>query len=243
MDEPTGYRAFGIGPEHIPELIRLLQDQELRDLDGVPEDEDVPSWYAHIHAWRALGELRAEAAIEPLLRLIDGQKSDEDWSDWVTEEVPDILGKIGPPALSGVSARLEQSRREKYLGWSLTRALASIAENNPETRTDVLNRLVAVLQLAAENEPSVNGGIICELVELEATNTWDDIEKAFATGNVDESIVGDAPTVKWELGLGPMPPPPFLPKHSTSSSPTSKARAKKRAQKKKAQKRNKKRRK
>src|SRR5688572_25668566 len=87
------YTAFGIGADHIPELIRLVQDQEL-----VQMEDSAPEVYAQVHAWRTLGQLRAEAAIQPLLALLAEQEFD-DRDDWVSEEMPRVLGMIGPAAL------------------------------------------------------------------------------------------------------------------------------------------------
>lgn len=43
--ENADYSKFGIGPEHVPELIRLMLDQELAWADS-----DSPVVYARIHA-------------------------------------------------------------------------------------------------------------------------------------------------------------------------------------------------
>ena len=47
--------------EHIPELIRMATDKKLRFSDA--EDE---SYAGPVHAWRALGQLRAQEAAQPL---------------------------------------------------------------------------------------------------------------------------------------------------------------------------------
>ncbi|HEU5369606.1 MAG TPA: hypothetical protein VFU69_14125, partial [Ktedonobacterales bacterium] len=62
------YRELGLGPEHINDLILLATDHELR---WGEEDDDAPEVWAPVHAWRALGQLRAEAAIEPLMAWFD----------------------------------------------------------------------------------------------------------------------------------------------------------------------------
>src|SRR5207247_2747483 len=74
------YLELGIGREHIPDLIRMATDEELRWADS----ESLEVW-APIHAWRTLGALHAEAAIEPLLSLL--KEIDENDDDWVQEEL------------------------------------------------------------------------------------------------------------------------------------------------------------
>ncbi len=55
---------FGIDPEHISELIRMVTDDYL-----VSDDANEFELAATLHAIRSLAEIHAEAAIEPLLSL------------------------------------------------------------------------------------------------------------------------------------------------------------------------------
>jgi hypothetical protein len=192
------YPPYELGPEHIRELIRLLHDEEL----ATSQD---PEWYSQMHAWRALGQLRAEAAIEPLLDLLAGQDG-EDWSDWVTEEVPNVLGMIGPVAIAPTVARLEKRGSQEWPPIYFARTLTEIAKRHPETRDEVVRQLCRVLQTPVMNDPGVNGSVIGNLLDLKATEAWPVVEKAFESDNVDLMVAGDAAEVKYELGLGPKPP-------------------------------------
>jgi len=60
-DKWPDYQELGIGPEHIPDLIQMATDEELNEADV--ESREV---WAPTHAWRALGQLRAVEAVEPL---------------------------------------------------------------------------------------------------------------------------------------------------------------------------------
>jgi hypothetical protein len=194
------YPTYQLGPEHIPELMRLLQDEETARAEE-------PDCYAQVHAWRALAELRATAAIEPLVALLAAQSDDEKhWDDWITEEVPIVLGMIGPAALDPTTARLEARGRQEWPSVYFARALTEIAERYPETRGEVVERLVRVLETAVDNDYGVNGSVIGMLMDLKDVEAWPAIERAFGTDNVDEFIVGDAAEVKWRMGLGPEPP-------------------------------------
>lgn len=234
------YSAYGLGPEHIPELIRLLRDEDLAWADS-----DQPSVYAQVHAWRALAALRAEAAIEPMLDLLAEQDHDDDgdWNDWVTEEIPVALGVIGPAAFPGAADRLQKSGTSHWPTVYFARALAEIGIRFPEMRADAIDQLCRVLDRAAENDAGLNGLVIGDLLDLKAVEAWPAIERAFATDNVEEWIAGDAAEVKWELGLGPQPPrerPPLI-NHSSGGFRTPKERAEHRARKRKSEKRKKKR--
>jgi hypothetical protein len=229
--EKADYTPHGIGPEHVPELIRLLQDREL-----AWGDSDTPEVYAQIHAWRALGQLRATEAVEPLLDLLAEQEG-ENWSDWTTEEVPRVLGGFGPGLIPAVVARLERRGRQEWVLIYFAQALTELAKQHPAARSEVVAQLCQMLRTARDNDPGVNGGVIADLLDLKAVEAWPAIEAAYATDNVDVSITGDAAKAKWELGLGPKPQRPESPLlHRLGTGPSAKDRADERARKKKAEK-------
>ena len=68
------YLELGLTQEHIPELIRMGTDEELNWADS----DSLEVW-APVHAWRALGQLQAEEAIEPLMNLFH-ELEDSDWA-------------------------------------------------------------------------------------------------------------------------------------------------------------------
>ena len=82
------YLALGLGPQHIPGLIRMALDEELHLAD--PDSLDV---WSPVHAWRALGQLRAESAVEPLAGLLD--RVDESGGGWVGKICPEPLAPSG----------------------------------------------------------------------------------------------------------------------------------------------------
>jgi hypothetical protein len=248
-DDWADYSTYGIGPEDVPELIRLLSDEELAWADS-----DLPDVYAQVHAWRALGQLRSEAAIEPLLGLLADQEDEEKWSEWVTEEVPCVLGMIGPVALGATADRMHASTATPWVRDYYAFALTEIAKRHPDARDEVIQHLCRALENAAGNDPSFNGSLIADLLDLRAQEAWPTIERALATGDVDELMVGDEAHVKWRLGLGPMPPEPEFEPWPTLPKPvhvgvltrlaggrTAKERAEYRALQRKAEKRRRKR--
>jgi hypothetical protein len=221
------YASFGIGPAHVPELIRLMRDKDI--LESIPDDEeDDPRWYGYIHAWRALGHLRAPEAIEPLVELLAAQTDDDEWSDWVNEEVPRVLGMIGPAALPVVAARLESRGKGRWPTVGYGNALLEIGKQHPEARAETVQLITRVLEAATDNDDALNGFLIGDLIDLDAKESWPIIENAFATGSVDETIVGDEADVKWRLGLGPEPPRRHGPYRTAASSEPPRTNAKQR---------------
>ncbi|MCE9564329.1 MAG: DUF1186 family protein [Planctomycetes bacterium] len=199
------YAKFGIGMEHVPELIRLMQDKELFDWDYDNDDaEEPPAIYAFIHAWRALGQLRAEAAIEPLLDLI-AEQDDGEWIDWVTEDVPEVLGQIGPAAIAPILARLERRYVGQESANDLATSLGQIAKEHTEVRGEIIGHLTKVLQSGIKIDPTLNGFVVSDLLDLKAVEAWPAIEVAYLRGEVDESIVGSVADAKYAFGLGPKP--------------------------------------
>src|SRR5260221_13933415 len=69
--EWPNYLVLGLTADHIPELIRMATDPALNSATS-----DTLEVWAPIHALRALGQLHAEAALEPLISLVD--KVDDD---------------------------------------------------------------------------------------------------------------------------------------------------------------------
>ncbi len=196
------YAALGISHKDIPELIRLVQDHELRLMeppDDFPEDEELPEWYAQIHAWRALAQLKAEESIPAIVSIL--YQVDEDDDDWIGEDAKDIFAAIGPAAIPLLGEYLANDKNGLYARTAAASSLRNIAITHPEVRKECLDRLVVVLQKYGENDEGLNGFLIYDLVELKAVEQIDLIEKAFASDNVDEFIMGDFEDVQIELGL------------------------------------------
>ncbi len=181
-EEWPDYRELGIGPEHILELIQMATDEAFNMADS----ESAEVW-APLHAWRALGQLRAVEAVEPLLELFDRLEYD----DWVHEELPLVFALIGPTALPPLAAYLAELW---HTDSSLISAIASIEQIGkqwPDARDEALAILEERLERFEENESDVNAFLIEALVELGAKEAAPLIERAFAEGYVDPMVMGD----------------------------------------------------
>ena len=69
---PDYCARFALGHEHIGDLIRMACDAGLNQADSSSNEV-----WAPMHAWRALGQLRAEEAVLPLLALLRAAEDDE----------------------------------------------------------------------------------------------------------------------------------------------------------------------
>ncbi|HEY0017529.1 MAG TPA: hypothetical protein VGC13_14555 [Longimicrobium sp.] len=205
-DDWRDYRQMGIGPGHVPDLIRMAGDPELNHAD-----EDDPRVYAPLHAWRALGQLAAPEAAAPLAQLLV-RLPDDDFAD---EELPEVLGMIGAASVDPVAAVLADPALEEETRISATRALHEIATRHPELRDRCVEVLTRQLERWAEQPEGLNGFLVDYLVELRAVEAAPLMQAAFEAGLADPSIRGDWEDVQIDLGLleerlTPHPPPPWM---------------------------------
>ena len=187
------YLALGLGQEHIPDLVRMALDEELW---AGPESLEV---WATIHAWRALGQLHAESAVEPLLGLL--HRIDDDQNDWVGEEIPEVMGMIGPAAIPALTAYLADSSRGLWARVAASASLSEIGQRHPASRADCVAALTRQLERYEENDETINADVIAALIELKAVEAAPMMERAFAAGRVDNSMSGDWEDVQIEMGL------------------------------------------
>lgn len=188
------YVALGLGPDQIPELIRMALDEALYWADS--ESSEV---WGPIHAWRTLGQLRAEAAVEPLLSLLP--RIDEYDDDWVNEELPKVFGYIGPTAVEPLADFLADSEKRLWARVNAASSLAEVGQRHPEAREQCVAALTRPLEQFRTLDPTLNGFIIIYLTDLKAVESAALMEKAFAADRVDLSIQGDWEDVQIQLGL------------------------------------------
>lgn len=184
---------FGFGPEHVAELIRLACNSTLGD-DGMD-----PAVWGQVHAWRALGQMRAEASLVPLLDLLRDTIDEHD--DVLNEEIPTVIGMIGPPALPKLVARLFSPRSSLMFTGAIVSAIGTLAEHHPDARHDCVAVLKRLLGGTVVDDQELNGSAVSVLIDLAATETIDTIRAAFARDAVELSIAGDLEDVEIALGL------------------------------------------
>jgi hypothetical protein len=188
------YRMYGLGPEHIPDLIRMVTDEDL----NTAQSDSLQVW-APLHAWRALGQLRAESAVEPLTSLF--HFVDDRHDDWVREEVPEVLGMIGPAAVSVVAAYLSDATHGMWARVAAATSLEEIAKRHPESRDECVAILTGQLSQFEKNTKTLNTFLIGPLIHLHAVECAPLIERVFAARHVDIAVYGDWEDVQIKLGL------------------------------------------
>jgi HEAT repeat protein len=189
---PDYIARYSFTAADLPELIRMATDAEL----NWAESESAEVW-APVHAWRALGQLKAEAAVEPLIAIFN----EMDESDWFREEMPEVLSLIGPVAIPKIAEFLADSKNLFYMRWVCTEALAQMGQAHPNSRDECIGRLVKQLEQHSKNSRELNSAVICALLDLNAKEAAAQIEAAFKAKRVDTSITEDWLEVQKSLGL------------------------------------------
>ena len=196
------YLSLGLNAAHVPELIRMALDEQLHD-----SDEGTRMW-APVHAFRALGQLRAVSAAEPLIALF--QRIDEADDDWIAEQLPVVYGMLGEPAIPVLSELLADPQPYMSSRLAAVDSLLEIVQQHPHTRAAVVAMLTRQLERFVENNVALNGWLVAALVELKAVESAPVIEQAFTFNRVDPMITGDWEEVQVQFGLkaGRSTPPP-----------------------------------
>jgi hypothetical protein len=192
VEWPNYPEKYALGSEHIPALIRMACDMALHmgDADGT-------EIWAPVHAWRALAQMRAEEAIQPLLEFTRVDLDD----DAVAQEFATVFGMIGPAVIAPIGGFLE----DRSIGWLsaslVTDGLKEVVRRYPECRDECVATLTGFLAHASDNDPVANGGAISTLIDLAAVEAIETIRDAFRMDAVDISIAGDLEDVEIDLGL------------------------------------------
>jgi hypothetical protein len=171
---------LGFTQEHVPDLVRMARDRALNTM----ESESDAVW-APIHALTALADLDLGAHAAELVPLFDVD------SEWFGEELPDLLGKAGQPALEPLREYIQDSTRWQYGRWNAGAAVEQVGKQHPELRDQAIQTLSGALEQAADNDPETNGFLLGDLIHLNAVEALPIIRSAFEQDLIDESIAGD----------------------------------------------------
>jgi Protein of unknown function (DUF1186) len=190
------YLNLGITTAHIPALIQILEDEAL----FLSESEEDDYW-AVVHAWRIVGELKAEAAIPALIAALGRWGDDDPWWEWINEEFPAVFLEIGTVTIPALVDFVADKQQLDFPRGTAARSLRSIAERYPESRLQCIDGITQTLQAFRDNTSELNAYLIEVLADLKAIESAAVIEQAFQLRCVDESLIGDWDEIQVDLGL------------------------------------------
>lgn len=121
-------------------LLPLLRDVVA---DKASWSRPLPEWWATVHATYILGALEDPAALTPLLTAL--RWADAFDSDWVTDDLPSILGRLGAPAYEPLAAVL----RDATAGWGARSialsGMAAVTLSAPYLRAELVPQCAALV--------------------------------------------------------------------------------------------------
>lgn len=189
---PDYVAEYSLTAEHLPALIGLATQ-------WVEDEPDEAAVYGPVHAWRALGQLRAIEAVQPLLDVQD--ELDARCDEWYLEEFRYVFGLAGPDAIEPLTAYLSDGSHGEFARSSAASGLREIAGRFPETRDQIVALLSAELARHQPDCDNLNALIVGDLLDLDAVEAAEEIERAFAAQVIDPVVVGDWGDVRKQLGV------------------------------------------
>jgi hypothetical protein len=190
---PDYLQQFQLTKTHIPELIRMSTDEILYHL---PEDRT--EGYANIHAWRALGQLKAIEALTPMLTFLT--KPESEFNEWANEDFPVIFAMFGPEALLTLQSFLTESSHSESSRITILSAIQNICQKYQKSRTDGINIIMKQLKKLESSSEGLNGFLVGALIQEKVLEAVPLIEKAYAADCVDELVCGTLEDVLVDIG-------------------------------------------
>jgi uncharacterized protein len=192
LNWPDYLKHYGFTLDDVPALLRLYADGEINAMDA-----DRPEVWTQIHAWRTLGQLGSEAAIEPIIRSFDTLYDD----DYAQSELPEVIGMIGPAAIPALVEYWQQPEKNEFSYCLTVDSLCEIAKLHPAHRLQVIDIYFDYMKHPYTSERVLNGLLIAQLMDLKAVEAIEGVRSMFALGCVDLSCVGDLEGVEIDLGF------------------------------------------
>ncbi len=194
--------ACRVSVADVPGLIEIARKWD--DLDW-PREADPPdidqedAELLPVTAWRTLADLKADAAVEPLIDML--RESDDEFDDWVSDELPHVFGKIGESAVQGLTRLASDAREQDFVRSIAARGLRAVADYHTSTRDRIVACLTELMAATTEGHLEFNTMLLVDLVELRAIEAAESIERAFAGDLVDVGMLGDWEVVRGKLGV------------------------------------------
>jgi len=183
---------FNFTETDIPDLIDIVSDESLHNAKT-----DGKEVWAPLHAWRALGQLKAAQAIQPLIDQFETLCDD----DWALSEIQKVMGMIGKPAIKPLGHYFLSSTPSEYAKIMAMDGLAEIAKTHEKLKPQILDIFKTYMRNPDTAKIDLNGLLVSQLMDLHARELIDDIRPLYEQNLVDITISGDLEDVEISLGL------------------------------------------
>ncbi len=195
------YPNLGITPAHIPELARMAVD--VGGYNPVSDDMDFgEKYWQPVQAWRALATLAEPAAIAALINALRELSDNQDYWDLVDRDLALAFVHIGAESLPALTALLADPTPTSTTHENATIIIFQIAQEHPDTRDTCIQILTAQLQQFSTNHPRLNAYLVAGLViDFMVVESAPLIEQVYASGRVEEDVMGNWDEAQVYLGL------------------------------------------
>lgn len=170
------YQAHGLASEHAGELVRMMVDRALHF-----STQDSAVVWAPLHALRALAQMKATEAIEPLLRWC----CQDDVDDWFLDEMPEAMARIGAPAVQPLLAMARDQSASFDARTTAFVALEKVIERDPAHAPTVLDEVRATLRQHLA-EPTEMVGFLVGMLSWNGTAADIPLVEAVFDAGVDD---------------------------------------------------------
>jgi hypothetical protein len=168
---PNYLTKYDFSTEDVPALLSVFTDQDIEQLSS-----DRPEVWAPLYAWRILGQLGSEEAIEPIVQSFDTLYQD----DWALGELCGVIGMIGPAAIPTLVKFWRQPGKDEFSYVMAMDALCEIAKQHPASRDQVIDIYIDYMNKPNQLAYNLNGLLMACLKDLKATAAIDEIRRLFA---------------------------------------------------------------
>jgi len=193
LGEPSetilNYSTLGIDSSHTDELIQMAIDPDL-----LHTDEKMPEFWSTVHAWYALGQLKATKAIPWLLDF----REEYPFDLLFDQDHPKAIAMMGEQAVPELKSYLFDENRDEV---TRSYALSCLEKIGIVYRQECLDVITELLQKQEPSSRSLMGLAICTLIHLKAVETIEVIRDVFNRDCVDHTVSGDLEDVEIALGL------------------------------------------
>ncbi len=186
--------VYDVSNADIPELIAMFEDAEL-------EVSVSPMAWAPFHALKALGQLKAEAAIPVLMRRLENMKLEDDAEDPLDYELGGVLCEIGVASFGPLVGVVRNPTLSQASRITACEALGNLADRVPGIREDCCTLLAHMIADRQQAAASVNGWVLVVLMRFKASAHAEVVRQAFEEGRIDPSIAGDWEDAQIAFGL------------------------------------------
>lgn len=190
---PDYISEYNLTAEHIPALIDIITDEtHLFCFDGEFAADVV------IHAYRALGQLKAAEALPAMIGLYKYEPEDI-LGNHFTEDLPQAIQMIGASGLPYLKDLLV-STDNGYWGQAIaTDMISQIGHEHPDLRADCIEIIATQLQLYRQHDSDFNSDLILALVRMKAVEMSGLVKSVYAADRVNRFAIGDWEDLQTEL--------------------------------------------